>query len=58
LLAAPQAPWIYVESVETNTERVDRYVVAAGVFRFWWVVAGLGTAATGWLLWSIAASLS
>jgi hypothetical protein len=44
--------------VDTNTERVDRYVVAAGVFRFWWVVAALGTAVTGWLLWSIAASLS
>jgi len=44
--------------VDTNTERVDRYVVAAGIFRFWWVVAALGTAATGWLLWSIAASLT
>jgi hypothetical protein len=41
-----------------NTERVDRYVVAAGMFRFWWVVAALGVAATVWLLWSIAGSFS
>jgi hypothetical protein len=44
--------------VDIQTERVDRYVVAAGMFRFWWVVAGLGLAATAWLLWSIAASFS
>jgi len=39
-----------------NTERVDRYVVAAEMFRFWWVVAALAMAMTAWLLWSVAGS--
>ena len=41
-----------------NTERVDRYVVAAGMFRFWWVVAALAMATTAWLLWSVAESFA
>jgi hypothetical protein len=32
---------------------VDRSLVAASLYRFWWVVAGIGAAASGWLLWSI-----
>jgi hypothetical protein len=42
--------------VNPNTERVDRYVVAAGVFRFWWIVAALDVMVAAWLLWSIARS--
>ena len=41
-----------------NIERVDRYVVAAEVFRFWWVVAALAMAMTAWLLWSVAGSFA
>jgi hypothetical protein len=41
-----------------NTQRVDRYVVAAEMFRFWWIVAAFGMAATAWLLWSIAETFS
>jgi hypothetical protein len=41
-----------------GTQRIDRYAVAAEIFRFWWIVAALGTAASGWLLWSIATSFS
>jgi len=36
---------------------VDRYVIAASMYRFWWVVAGLSLAISGWLLWPIASSL-
>jgi hypothetical protein len=56
LLAAPQALQRYGGIVDS--EPVDRYVVAAEMFRFWWLVAGLGGAITAWLLWSIARSFS
>jgi hypothetical protein len=36
---------------------VSRYDVAALIIRFWWLVAGLGVASTGWLLHSIAAQI-
>jgi hypothetical protein len=41
-----------------NIERVDRYVVASGMFRFWWLVAAAASGLAGWLLWSIGGSLS
>lgn len=39
-----------------KSEGVDRYVIAAWMLRFWWIVAALGVVAALWLFRSIARS--
>jgi len=41
-----------------DTDRVDRYVIAAWVIRFWWIAAGFGAVAGLWLFRSIVSSIA